>query len=168
MEEIQIDTRLEQKLGFDRIRKAVSDRCSTEYAAARVAEETFSTDIEEIRLRLLLADEMRLIVMFEESFPTNGYIDCLGFLKPLGQPSSAIDISSLRKLRTMLETLSKVTHFFTGITPDDIANAVAEAAGTDVRVFYSCHNLSADDFENGETYLSMMQKNVETLKEVLN
>ena len=115
MEEIQIDTRLEQKLGFDRIRKAVSDRCSTEYAAARVAEETFSTDIEEIRRRLLLADEMRLIVMFEESFPTNGYIDCLGFLKPLGQPSSAIDISSLRKLRTMLETLSKVTHFFTGI-----------------------------------------------------
>ena len=50
----------------------------------------------------------------------------------------------------------------------DIANAVAEAAGTGVKVLYSCHNLSADDFENGETYLSMMQKNVETLKEVLN
>ena len=54
------------------------------------------------------------------------------------------------------------------LSNDDIANAIAEAAGTDVRVFYSCHNLSADDFENGETYLSMMQKNVETLKEVLN
>lgn len=50
----------------------------------------------------------------------------------------------------------------------DIANAIAEATGTEVKVFYSCHNLSADDFENGETYLSMMQKNVETLKEVLN
>ena len=50
----------------------------------------------------------------------------------------------------------------------DIANAIAEAAGTEVKVFYSCHNLSAEDFENGETYLSMMQKNVETLKEVLN
>lgn len=50
----------------------------------------------------------------------------------------------------------------------DIANAVAEASGTEVRVFYSCHNLSAEDFENGETYLSMMQKNAETLKEVWN
>ena len=68
MEEIQIDTRLEQKLGFDRIRKAVSDRCSTEYAAARVAEETFSTDIEEIRRRLLLADEMH-IAAEEEHYP---------------------------------------------------------------------------------------------------
>ena len=54
------------------------------------------------------------------------------------------------------------------LSNDDIANAVAEATGTEVKVLYSCHNLSADDLENGETYLSMMQKNVETLKEVLN
>ena len=37
-----------------------------------------------------------------------------------------------------------------------------------MKTFYSCHNLTAEEFENGETYLSMMQKNVETLKEVLN
>ena len=54
------------------------------------------------------------------------------------------------------------------LSNDDIANAIAEATGTEVKVFYSCHNLSAEDFESGETYLSMMQKNVETLKEVLN
>ena len=50
----------------------------------------------------------------------------------------------------------------------DIANAVAEASGTEVRIFYSCQNLSAEDFEKGETYLTMMQKNADTLKEVLN
>lgn len=50
----------------------------------------------------------------------------------------------------------------------DIANAVAEATGAEVRILYSCHNLTAEDFQNGETYLSMMKKNVETLKEVLN
>ena len=54
------------------------------------------------------------------------------------------------------------------LSSDNIANAVAEAAGVDVKVFYSCHNLSAEQFENGETYLSMMEKNAETLKEVLN
>ena len=50
----------------------------------------------------------------------------------------------------------------------DIANAVAEASGTEVKVFYSCHNLSAQEFQEGETYLDMMRKNAETLKEVLN
>ena len=38
------DGRLEAKLGFDRVRKAISDRCSTEYAAQRTAEEEFSSD----------------------------------------------------------------------------------------------------------------------------
>ena len=54
------------------------------------------------------------------------------------------------------------------LSNDNISKAIAEAAGTDVKVFYSCHNLTAEEFENGETYLSMMKKNVETLKEVLN
>ena len=54
------------------------------------------------------------------------------------------------------------------LSNENIANAIAEATGTEVRMFYSCHNLTAEEFENGETYLSMMQKNVETLKEVLN
>ncbi len=119
MEEIidieRIDTRLEQKLGFDRIRKMISDRCSTEYASGRVYGELFSSDRNEIRRRLLLTDEMRLIMMFEESFPGNGYIDCLSFLKPLKNPSSNIDLVSLRKLKTMLETLGKVVRFFEGI-----------------------------------------------------
>ena len=34
-----IDTRLEQKIGFDRVRRIISDRCSTEYAAGRTKEQ---------------------------------------------------------------------------------------------------------------------------------
>ena len=110
-----IDTRLEQKIGFDRIRQIISDRCSTSYAAERTATEYFSTKEGQIRKRLLLTDEMRLIMMFEDSFPSGGFIDCIDFLKPLENASSAIDLISLRKLRTMLDTLRKVTHFFEGV-----------------------------------------------------
>ena len=110
-----IQTRLEQKIGFDRIRQIISDKCSTLYAAERVATETFSTKEGQIRKRLLLTDEMRLIMMFEDGFPSGGFIDCIDFLKPLESTSSAIDLVSLRKLRTMLETLRKVTGFFEGI-----------------------------------------------------
>ena len=109
------DTRLEAKLGFDRIRTLIADRCSTEYAAQRVATEAVLTDPAKIRRRLLLTDEMRLVMMFEENFPTNGYIDCLPFLTPLQKEGSSIDILSLGKLRTMLETVRKVTAFFHGI-----------------------------------------------------
>ena len=107
--------RLEEKLGFDRVRKAISDRCSTEYAATIVDNEEFSTNPSEIKKRLQLTDEMRLIVMFEESFPASGYIDCTVFLKMLELSGSNIDLMSLGKLRTMLDTLRKITAFFSGI-----------------------------------------------------
>ena len=109
-----VQRRTEEKLGFDRVRKAVSDRCSTDYAAARVEGEDFSTDPAEIRRRLQLTDEMRLILMFEENFPTSGYIDCLHFLEPIGKNAS-IDALSLGRLRTMLDTLRRITGFFRGI-----------------------------------------------------
>jgi len=110
-----IDVRLEAKLGFDRIRTAIANRCSTAYAAQRVAEETFSTSAREIRRRLLLTDEMRLIILFEDSFPTSGYIDCIDFLEVLAQDGANIDLLSLGKLRTLLDTLHKVIAFFSTV-----------------------------------------------------
>ena len=54
---------------------------------------------------------MRLILMFEDNFPTSGYIDAIGFLEPIGKNAS-IDLLSLGKLRTLLDTLRKALHFF--------------------------------------------------------
>ena len=120
--------RLEAKLGFDKVREAVSARCSTDYAAERVSGETFCTEGAQIRRRLLLTDEMRLILMFEENFPTSGYIDAIGFLEPIGKNAS-IDLLSLGKLRTLLETLRKVLHFFHTVKEGIYPNLQHLAAG---------------------------------------
>jgi len=107
--------RLESKLGFDKIRKTIADRCLTDYAAGRVAEEDFSTDADIIRRRLALTDEMRLILMFEENFPTTGYIDAIPFLSALEREGSCIDALSLAKLKTVTDTLRRILHFFNSI-----------------------------------------------------
>lgn len=110
-----MDNGLEIKLGFDRVRKSIADRCSTEYAVARVENEKISSSVSVIRKRLQLTDEMRLIVMFEDSFPSNGYIDCVHFLEILASDGANIDLLSLAKLRTMLDTLRRITEFFSRI-----------------------------------------------------
>ena len=107
-----MDARLESKLGFDKVRAIISDRCQTDYAVGRVASEEFINDADTIRRRLLLTDEMRLILMFEDSFPTTGYIDALPFLEPLEKDGYSIDTLSLAKLKTLLETTRKITNFF--------------------------------------------------------
>ena len=107
--------RLEAKLGFDKVREIISDKCKTDYAATRVAEERFSTSKNTILKRLQLTEEMRLILMFEENFPTTGYIDGLPFLAPLQKEGSSIDTLGLGKLKTLLDTTRRVTNFFSGI-----------------------------------------------------
>lgn len=107
--------RLEAKIGFDKIRETISNRCQTEYATRRVAEEEYSSDEDIISERLAITDEMRLVVMFEDSFPTTGYIDALPFLEPLEKSGSCIDVPSLGKLSTLLEISRKLGYFFSSI-----------------------------------------------------
>ncbi len=58
------------------------------------------------------------------------------------------------------------------LTSDKVAKAVAEAASTrehtvKVETFYTCHNVTRQQFDAGETYVSLMEKNVKVLREAL-
>lgn len=50
----------------------------------------------------------------------------------------------------------------------NIARSIADSSGAKVETFYTCHNIARDDFNAGETYLSLMERNVNSLKEALN
>ena len=103
---------LEQKIGFDKVREKIAAKCATQYAARKVAAEQISHDGGEIMFRLRLTDEMRLICLFEDSFPAGGYLDTKAFLLPLQAENTSIDLPSLRILRTSLDTLRRILAFF--------------------------------------------------------
>lgn len=106
--------KIESKLAFDKIRESIVDRCSTGYGRDRAGNEAVSKDPAEIERRLGLTDEMRVILMFETSFPTSGYPDSIPFLVPLRSPFSHIDLPSLVLLRTAMDTLRRILNFFSG------------------------------------------------------
>lgn len=45
-----------------------------------------------------------------------------------------------------------------------VADSIAEATNTQTAMFHTCHNVSKADIEAGETYVSLMKTNLETLK----
>ena len=124
------------------------------------------------QLREVTVNAERNLLIFGDRFPFRYLADEYGLDYYAAFPGCAGDTEPSAATMVFLIDKAKEEHvpyvLKMELSNADIANAVAEAAGTGVKVLYSCHNLSADDFENGETYLSMMQKNVETLKEVLN
>ncbi|HIZ87970.1 MAG TPA: Smr/MutS family protein [Candidatus Coprenecus pullistercoris] len=108
------EAKIEIKLGFDKLRESVAARCSTGYGRDRAEDERVSVEAPEIEHRLGLTDEMRVILMFETSFPTSGFGDCIPFLVPLRSPYSHIDLPSLVVLRSSLDALRRILAFFSG------------------------------------------------------
>lgn len=58
--------------------------------------------------------------------------------------------------------------FTVDITNPKMAESIVEVTGAKHLVLQSCHNLTKDQREAGETYLSLMTQNVECLREALN
>ena len=48
-----------------------------------------------------------------------------------------------------------------------VADSIAEAAGVETAMFHTCHNVSPDDLAAGATYVSLMEGNLEELREHL-
>lgn len=48
------------------------------------------------------------------------------------------------------------------------ANQVAAETGADILTFYSCHNVTTKELNNGVTYVSLMRENLDSLKKALN
>ncbi len=114
--------KIEQKLGFDKIKESLVLRCSTRYARERVESEKVSSNPATIEKRLALTDEMRLICMFEPSFPSDGYIDSIDYLKPLETESSVLSIENMRKLQIFTENLRALLGFFKKCSPEQYPN----------------------------------------------
>ncbi len=53
------------------------------------------------------------------------------------------------------------------LSSSEIADTIAKEAGCSVLVFYSMHDVSEEDFRNGETYITFMKRNLSTLREAL-
>ncbi len=91
------------------------------------------------------------------------YIAALDACTSNTEPSPAVIVEITNAVRQ-----NKIPAVFCAeLSNRKVAEAVAQQTGAAVLELHSCHNLSADDFNAGETYLSLMKKNAENLKTAL-
>ena len=105
---------LEKKIGFDIVREMVSGKCATSGARRITASREMMTSRDDISLALRLTDEMRLICMFEDTFPSEGYVDMREFLMPLASELSCISLHNLVLLQKGLDAIRRIASFFKG------------------------------------------------------
>ncbi len=77
------------------------------------------------------------------------------------EPSAATIAYLTEKVRT--EQLPTV--WYIEFSNHMVADCIAETTGTRTAMFHTCHNVSKAEIESGATYLSLMERNLETLQQ---
>jgi len=78
---------------------------------------------------------------------------------------------SIKTIADICEDIEKdrVKYIFTEeMSQSKIAKSIADETGTELLVLHSCHNLSKDEAKAGETYVSLMYKNIANMRKALN
>lgn len=102
----------ETKIGFDSIRKNVSEKCQTRLGKDEVSKMAFSSDFVVVRQHLLLVKEMMQILNDNLPLPTGGVHDVLPYLSEIKAVGSFMSADRLYKLSSTLSAMAEVEEFF--------------------------------------------------------
>lgn len=128
--------------------------------------EALDKDIKEI-----VGNAKRKTVIFSGRFALKNFTDRYG-LKAVSALDACADNSepsaaAVAKIVDTVKDENIPVIFYEELIEPKTAKIISSETGADMLLFHSCHNLSKDDFNSGETYLSLMRKNVENLREAL-
>jgi DNA mismatch repair protein MutS2 len=102
----------EAKTGFDKVRQLVSAHCLSPLGRERVADLSFSTDLNYLTTELHRTDEFVHILQEEDNFPTDYFLDVREALKKVRVEGTYLLERELFDLRRSLETINAIVRFF--------------------------------------------------------
>lgn len=102
----------EHKIGFDRIRRQTERLCVSERARELLAETTFSPDFRTVETALARTDEMRTILMMEDDFPQDHFVDIHGVLRRVEVAGAYLLPDDLVVIRRALTGIGELIAFF--------------------------------------------------------
>ena len=114
----------------------------------------------------------RKIVLFGDRFPFRYFADEYGldyYAAFTGcSENTEASAATVAFLIDKVNALQLPVVFSIELSNEKIADSIAEATDAEKMTFHSIHNLSVEEFAANETYISLMEKNIEVLEKALN
>lgn len=123
------------------------------------------------QFRTVVDEAQRCTLVFGDRFPLlyfcktyeleyrAAFHGCAGDTEP--------SLATLKYLIDKVDTEDIPVVYTIELSSQKVANAIAETTGAKVARLHSCQNVTRQEFDAGETYLTLMQANVAALKEGL-
>ena len=102
----------ENKIGFDKIRSLIKEKCLSNLGKEKVDDMSFSANHASISSQLNQTEEFVRIIQEEDHFPANFFFDCREELKRIRVDGLYLDESELFDLRRSLQTIRDIVSFF--------------------------------------------------------
>lgn len=123
-------------------------------------------------IRDLVNNAKRRTILFGDRFPFRYFaaeykLDYYAAFTGCSTETEA-DASTIVFLEKQVKEKNLPVVFTIEMSNGKIADAISEDTGAKKLVLHSCHNLTKDEAESGEDYLSIMRKNLKNLGEALN
>lgn len=125
-------------------------------------EEQISGIVERAQSKTLVVADRFPFAYFAEEYGLTWYA-AFGGCSAETDASAGVVISLIDVVRE--ENLPAV--FYLEMSNQNVSRIVSEQTGAEQLLLHSCHTISADDFKNGETYVSLLQKNADNLQKGL-
>ena len=129
-------------------------------------------DTAEQKTKAVVKESKTQFILVADKFPFKYFAQSYGidYLAAADGCAVGTDIS-LKTMTTLLNTIKEkdLKHvYYVEMSNKKIANALAEQTGVKLLELHSAHNVTLEDFENGVTYVDIMERNYTSLKEGMN
>ncbi|MGN0518403.1 MAG: metal ABC transporter substrate-binding protein [Acutalibacteraceae bacterium] len=122
-------------------------------------------------IRAITENASNKTLIFGDRFPFRYFTDEYGLDYYAAFPGCASDtepsISTIAFLINKVKEEKIPVVFYIEFSNQSVADTICEGTGAKKLLFHSCHNVSPEDFNAGITYLDLMTRNVENLREAI-
>jgi zinc transport system substrate-binding protein len=161
------------KLITEAIAHALAQADPTNAATYETNATSYLTKLDELdaRFKDIVAQGQRTELVFGDRFPFRYFADEYGLTCYAAFPGcSTATEASAQTVAALIDVVRRDSIpvvFYRELSNPGIAEAIAEETGAQALLLHSCHNISQADFAAGETYLSIMEGNAESLRVAL-
>lgn len=133
----------EQKIGFDRIRTMVAGACTNPLGVALANGMAFSAEYEEVKQQLSQAEEMRLLLSNEATYPSTDLADVTAELSRLRTPGTFVEPEILPDIGHNLNLFAAIETYFTETRASNypLLASIAASAPVDISLLLSVRQI---------------------------
>lgn len=135
--------------------------------------EKYISQIKEVdsKIQNIVDNKVRNRLIFADKMPMQYFMDYYNLDVSAAFNGCSTEVDPSAKTIAYLQNKVKEENIpvilYIELNPGTVAKTIADETGAKAMQIQTLHNLSLDDFNNGETWVSLMTRNIDVLKEAL-